>query len=393
LAIAGLILCIGVSGQPVLGQPLSNEPEQWKQSIERPSRGWDYDGKRILGHVGFKICLWDATTGKLLHKMQWHKDHIRVVQFSPDGKHALSSSWMPPGPMQPDLRSKDTRTILWDLTTGGDKSEFPGQVAGEFSPDGKRIVTFSQRPGEAALRDAVVWDAFQGRRLAEVKLGERGDPYWGSLHFSPDGRSVVRVDNPFLLLFDASDGHETGKQIQRFARSLRYTSKGAVASIDKEQIRLTDIESGQAIQSIQHGLKTFWRDAWTHDGSRVAVIPSDESEIKIWDIKKGKMTTGAKNGPYPQQAAIISPDNSRLAVEWGGANDIEPGLGLYDMNTGQEIARIKLAEWGHLLGFSPESKTFLVGGAEFVIYNSENGKQIRTIKLLDDVSFEHDWNH
>ncbi len=61
------------------------------------------------------------------------------------------------------------------------------------------------------------------------------------------------------------------------------------------------------------------------------------------------------------------------------------------MNTGEEIARIKLATWGHMLGFSPDSKTLLVGGSEFVIYNSENGKKIRTLNLLDEVS-SHDWN-
>jgi WD40 repeat protein len=70
-----------------------------------------------------------------------------------------------------------------------------------------------------------------------------------------------------------------------------------LASIDPEEIKLTDIKSGKAIQSIPHGLKSFWAAVCTHDGSRVAVIPSDESEIKIWDIKTGKMTTGGKNGP------------------------------------------------------------------------------------------------
>ena len=122
------------------------------------------------------------------------------------------------------------------------------------------------------------------------------------------------------------------------------------------------------------------------------VIPSDESEIKIWDIETGKLTTGAKNGPYPQKAAIVSPDNRRLAVQWGGANDVEPGLGIYDMSTGEEIARIELAKWGHLLGFSPDSKTVLVGGSDFVIYDSANGKAIRSLKLWEEASFSHNWN-
>jgi len=305
--------------------------------------------------------------------------------------------------MQPELKSKDTRTILWDLTTGGDKAEFPGQVAGEFSPDGKRIVTFSQRPGVLAAFDAVVWDAFAGRQLAEVKLAEGSDPYWDALHFSPDGDRFAHITNGAFLLynssggvvFDTSDGRELGRVTRDAIRfgGHRYTSNELLATFDRASARLIDLKSGRVVQSIQHDLKTIWGTAWTHDGRRFAAIPSDESEIKISDIETGKMTTGAKNGPYPHRTAIVSPDNSRLVVEWGGANGIEPGLGIYNLNTGTEIARVKLAKWGHLLGFSPDSKTLLVGGAEFVIYNSEDGTEIRTLRLLDDVSFEHDWNH
>ncbi len=62
-AIAGLLLCISASSRLASGQP-------WPlPGIERPSRGWDYDGRRILGHIGHDICLWDAETGKLLHRM------------------------------------------------------------------------------------------------------------------------------------------------------------------------------------------------------------------------------------------------------------------------------------------------------------------------------------
>src|SRR5262245_2260427 len=160
---------------PAAGQKKPNKPEQFTQSVERPNRTWDYDGKRILGHVGETICSWDATTGKLLRKMEAHKERLFVVRFSPDGRHALSSSWMGPGPMV-EYKSKDTRTILWDLETGGIKASFRDQVAGEFSPDGQRIVTFSARPGDLVSFDAVVWDAFPGRAIAKVELAKHSGP-------------------------------------------------------------------------------------------------------------------------------------------------------------------------------------------------------------------------
>jgi WD40 repeat protein len=294
------------------------------------------------------------------------------------------------------LKSKDTRTILWDLATGRDRMSLEGQVAGDFSPDGKRIVTFSKRAGESSRFDAAVWDTFTGRQLVKAKLDEYSNPHGDTLHFSPDGRRFVHVDNgAFLLynpsggiLYNASDGREIGRAAARYGAH-RYTSTGALASFDSERATLTDLESGRVVQSIPHDLGTV--DAvWTHDGGRVATVGWGEDVIKFWDLKSGKVTAQARGGPQRKRTAIISPDNSRLAVEWGGANDIEPGLGIYDMNAGKEIARIKLPELGHIVGFSPDSKTLLVGGSEFVIYNSEDGKQIRALKLLDDVNFSHD---
>ena len=68
---------------PAAGQEKPNKPEQFTQSVERPNRTWDYDGKRILGHVGEKICLWDATTGKLLRKLKGHKERIFAAPVQP----------------------------------------------------------------------------------------------------------------------------------------------------------------------------------------------------------------------------------------------------------------------------------------------------------------------
>ena len=414
-AIVALIQCINAANQPVSGQPT-----QWKQSIERPKRGWDYDGKRILGHVGYDICLWDATTGKLLHKMKGHKERIQAVQFSPDGKHALSSSWISSGGMVM-LQSRDTRTILWNLATGREMNMFKGQVAGEFSPDGSRFVTFSKLPdkldasyGEATLPSTgevrkrgpatpfdavVVWDTFTGRQLAKAKIDENTVlPYWDSLHFSPDGRRFVHLVCGAFLPYNSSGGRlyntSDGREIGRIARGdvkhggHRYISNGTLAAFDSERARLIDFKSGRVVQNIEHDLKTNWGSVWTHDGSKVVAIQYVVGAIKILDIKSGKTTTGAKSGAYPSRA-IISPDNYRLAIEWGGASGengfIEPELGIYDVNTGKEIARIQLAKSGHIVGFSPDSKTLLVGGSKFVTYNSENGKEIHTLNLLDEV--------
>lgn len=86
---------------------------------------------------------------------------------------------------------------------------------------------------------------------------------------------------------------------------------------------------------------------------------------------------------------------STNAIQWGGVSvenkSREPALGIDNTNTGKQIATIKLDRYERLLGFVPDSKTHLVGGSEFVIYESENGKIIRTLTLFDGVD-SHNWS-
>lgn len=406
-AIATLFLGIAGTTQIVSGQARSIKSRQNMRSIERPNLGWDYDGKRILGHVGHTVILWDATTGKVLQKLKAHEERICSVRFSPDGVYALSSSWMGPGPMV-EYKSKDTRTIIWNLANGERKTVLQDQVAGEFSPNGKHIVTFSVRPGEhLGWFDAAVWDVATGRQLAKAKLDDASRPrqisngIGDTLYFLPDGLSIVHIKGGTFVLYNPSEGvvydAREGKEIGRTPRIYgghRYTSNGTLVSLDSEKANFADLKSGK-VQSIPHGLKPFGGAAWTHDGKKVAALSGHGEEIQIWDVESRKTIVGAKSHPHSLTGsrAIVSPNNGRLAIESGFNPEDHPEVRLYEMSTGKEIARIKLAQWDHIIGFSPDSKTFLIGGREFAIYDSEDGKKIRTLKLLDDVSFEHDWNN
>lgn len=376
-----------------------DKPVRLPREIDRPNRNWDYDGTRILGHVGDKICLWDAATGKLLHKMQSHKERLCGIRFSPDGGRAFTSSWRGSGPMV-TYKSKDTRTVVWNLTTGEMLFDLKDQVAGEFSADGGKLVTFSLRPDNSESFDATIWDALQGRQLAKIKLPDYSGPRWDALHFSADGSRVAHFGNGAFLLYNsgrinfynAADGSKIGKGAAPNGNGHRYTSPGALASFNRQIATLTDAESGKEIASVKHDLRRGWGELWTHDGKRVAAIPFGGGEIEVCESETGKVAVGDKTHPITSSNAIVSPDNTYLAVESGINEEDKPEVRLYVMNTGKEIARIKLAKWGHMVGFSPDGKTLLIGGSEFVIYDAENGKKIRSLKLLDDVSFENGWH-
>jgi len=103
------------------------------------------------------------------------------------------------------------------------------------------------------------------------------------------------------------------------------------------------------------------------------------------------MTQHASHLAYEERLKL-APTNV-IAIVSGANVEENPEVRLYDMSTGKEIARLKLAQSGHMIGFSPDSKTLLIGGTEFVIYDAENGRKVRTVQLLDADGVEHDWNH
>lgn len=52
------------------------------------------DGRYIASGSNDKIIkLWEATTGKLIRKIEGHADMILSINFSPDGRYISSGGW------------------------------------------------------------------------------------------------------------------------------------------------------------------------------------------------------------------------------------------------------------------------------------------------------------
>jgi WD40 repeat protein len=130
------------------------------------------DDRRLASADGDGVVLvWDALTGRPLHRLAGHGDGVRRVAFSPDGGRLASGGG-------------DAVVVVWDVETGRQASRLEGHgrvrsVA--YSPDGRRLA--------AGVDDGVVlvWDVETGRRVSRLD-GHTGG-VWG-VAFSPDGRQL-----------------------------------------------------------------------------------------------------------------------------------------------------------------------------------------------------------
>jgi len=342
----------------------------------RPINNWDYDDKRILGYVKNDVCLWDAKTGKLLQKMVGHGERIYAVRLSPNGKQAVSSSWLPPNELS--IRSKETATRLWDLATGKELRRFDGQIAGTFSRDGKRLLLFSIKAPQATGFDAAIWDAKTGKRLATAKLEPYATPqYDGDLRFSPDEKQFSYSDQGHIQVFDSRDGIKlTEKGREPIALRVYPIPPDRAVIWSLHDVHVYDLKNQKILRSFPAKTEDWLFNASTIDGK--IMIGAGEGPLTVLDLETGKEMRIADSGPYPRHF-VMGPDDKRFLVQWGQGYEV--GGALYDLQTGKQIAILKALSQGLPIGFAPDAKTILVNGKTFSIYDATTGKPLRELTL------------
>jgi WD40 repeat protein len=364
-------------------------------SAGRPLADWDYDGNRILGHVGHDVYVWDAHSGQVLRKFVGHKERIDFVRFSPDGQRVVSSSWINGGELcrmhLPQFHSKDTSVRLWSLKNGKEIWKLEGQVFGQISSDGKRLLTYSRLhlpdPDCDPSRGVVMWDVPTGRKLFSI------DPNWAcaALAFNPDDRRFLCLSGQTAVLFDAENGREI-REIPRVISFSFYGQGGDLAVLTLDAFEIWDSITGQRTHRLPDSSRVPWDGVtWNENGVQAIKLGSSKESachITLWDIASGSV---AGRFPCPPdaiyfQSVLISPNMDRILIAWGDATVennryIPPEFGLFNLNDGKELTRA-MSPGETVLGFSPDAKTLLIGGRTFLVYSANSGEPLVKLDLL-----------
>ena len=144
------------------------EHTAWVRSV-----AFSPDGKTfVTGSDDERACLWDASTGNLLHELKGHGGWVHSVAYNVDGNIILTGS--------------DSGTVcLWSVRTGKLFKMLEcgnGLYSATYSPDGSTVLT--------GLRDntACLWSVLTGK-LLKVFKGHSGIVC--SVAYSADGKTVL----------------------------------------------------------------------------------------------------------------------------------------------------------------------------------------------------------
>jgi WD40 repeat protein/serine/threonine protein kinase len=357
---------------------------------------------RFSNFAGKSVSLWDAASGTLVSDVvteanlatsELHKEllaELRDLDVSADGER-LVTVHMDLNPCEnpndePKPHPLYTPVRVWDLRTGKQTCALPGLrrsvATARFSPDGRRILTFSDGSHQyAILRDGKrygaggggllrarvdLWDAQTGKHLRNLVPETHGGGSFAL--WSPDGKFVLtnalyHIDSVAADLFDA----DTGARVRR----LKFDGAGidrAEFSPDGKLVLGTrmNIIQGQHRVDVWHvAAGERWLSLGGHTGDVTSAVFSPDSKsilttstdrtARLWDVATGKERRVFVGHRQVIQNGRFSPDG-----KWVVTASNDGTARVWSLETGQEWMTLP-APQGRMASadFSPDSRRVL----------------------------------
>ncbi|MCI0463448.1 MAG: sigma-70 family RNA polymerase sigma factor [Gemmataceae bacterium] len=376
------------------------------------------DGKLIASAGNYSpVFLWDATTGKELHKIEGRYGGVQALAFTSRGGRTVLAAGTATGtialweiPSAEALRARtrspralhplghdgaiysvavapdgktvatgsiDCTVFLWDAATGKQLGRLEGDQHSVtdacFSPDGKWLATGSNYHG------ALVWDLATGKIVH--RLAGR------CVAFSPDGKLLAtggREQRGVVRLYDSATGKELrqlhGYQagIYRVAfapdgRTLVSGGRGVLGgtrAVDEEvettPLRLWDVASGKQLFEFGDLRHYGYALGFSPDGKTVASVGGDElnkaTEVFLWEAATGRGRGSLATHRERLWSVAFAPDGRTLATASG-----EGSVSLWDLADphawGKELRRLEgHRKWTLALAFLPRGERLISGG-------------------------------
>jgi WD40 repeat protein len=312
---------------------------RFRHGIAIESLAYALDGKVLVsgGGVGYGVCIWDADSGKALHRLS-HPLYSFSVAISPDGRTLLT----------------DQLTIV-DIATGKEKNRLLPR------PNDLQFVALSPDNATAAVaasgtKNIVLWDMQTGKQIRTL-TGRAGDVFRPA--FSPDGKTVAAGgEDKTLRLWDVATGNELRQFDVKIECNVVFAPGGKVlASTSNEtgdqSVRLWEVATGKLLRELK-GSNACIELVFSPDGKLLAGSKR-HGMLQLWDPETGKQLREWRISPLTE-ALAFSPDAKVLATAHASA------VVRWDVATGRELgATASHLEAVSSLRFAQDGKKLLSG--------------------------------
>ncbi|SBT05819.1 WD-40 repeat protein [Candidatus Accumulibacter aalborgensis] len=290
--------------------------------------------------------LWDLLSGRELHILRGHEGQVSSAHFSADGKAALTAG-------------DDSTARLWDVSSGRELHVLRGHEgplwSARFSPDGQTVLTASDD------HTARLWEVASGREL-RVLRGHRGPVR--DAQFSADGRTMLTAsDDTTARLWDVSSGRELrvfrGHQGSLWSATLSADGKMAVTASYDQTARLWDVVSGRARQVLRGHEDSVRSAEFSADGKTVLTASRDKT-ARLWDALSGRELHVLRGHEGPVWSGRFSGDGKTVLTA-----SRDRTARLWDVASGRELRVLRGHEGAVWRAqFSADGKNVLTAGSD-----------------------------
>lgn len=299
--------------------------------------GFSPDGKRFISWNDHAITVWDAESGKELHKLKGSVEPFPFFVFSKDGKtlasvtsrnttlwdlestqsHPLNQNAFLAKSFAVSPNGKQLATWidgsvvkLWDLGSGQGPRTFSFKEGTEssvvFSPDGKTIAFFPGAENKIDLRDLATGTTFQTL--------DAGSEAPSKVVFSPDGKKVAAAIGTIIAIWDVTSGQRL-RVLHGYAWPVLVFSPDGrmIGSVGADYaIKIWNLESGLEIKASERHSNYISAIAFSPVDNMVASASWDQT-IKLWDTTTGKLITTLRGHRGGVSSVAFSSDGKVIA--------------------------------------------------------------------------------
>jgi WD40 repeat protein len=303
---------------------------------------WSRDGKRFAAISSGRLWVWDVATGELLGPdSAGHESHISALAFAPDRRLFTASD--------------DGTVRAWDITTGKEllKLTMTHWVRGmDVSPDGTLVAA------NALGDDFRVWDAKTGQQVFKL-LGHGPMGGLRRVRFSADEQTFLSLgDDGYLRSWEAvtgklkaehrlrlrdapADDEPSGRAAEdwMFNRALDLGRDGTTFAIAvRTDLRVIAANTGKERMRLDAGPRAPDNLALSPDCKRLATLGFPQppagpggAQVVVWDLEAGKPVVKFRTGRGSfRQVVAFTPDGKQVATDAASP----PALQFWDAATG-----------------------------------------------------------